>query len=109
MPPIEFGGHLVEILFDIGPATSTGFGPAPISEAELAAWQFNRGIRLRPWECETIRRLSREYVRMMHLAEKQGMPPPYTPETVMSGEARKAVGEGLKSLAQKHNSMKVRK
>ncbi len=78
MPPLEWGAHLVNVLFDMGPCSYTGFGPVPLSEVEIAAWQFNRGMRLEPWECETIRRLSREYVSMSQEAESQSCPSPYS-------------------------------
>lgn len=35
---------------------STGYGPAPITFTDLAAWQSVTGLRLRPWQIDAIRR-----------------------------------------------------
>lgn len=52
-------------------------GSAPISFSEIAAWQQLTGISLSSWESRTLRRLSGEYSREMHLAENPNRLSPF--------------------------------
>jgi hypothetical protein len=67
MPPLDGSpSYLIDYLFEIGPAMDGGMGIVPLSYGEIAAWSLLTGIRLRPWEARTLRRLSREYVDELH-------------------------------------------
>lgn len=66
--------HLVDWLFEIGPAT----GEHPIGFADLVAWQDITGVELDPWEARTLRRLSAEYLAQRHASRDPGAPPPYS-------------------------------
>lgn len=77
MPSVEGVGYLIDFLWRVGPTMDSGMGRLPLSESELAAWQFNSGVRLSPWEAESLRRLSREYLGQSQQAEKHDCPAPY--------------------------------
>lgn len=76
MPPLE-AEYLIGYLWEVGPAMETGEGSAPLSHGELAAWQANTGVVLEAWEARALRVLSREYLVMLHKAEKPECPPPW--------------------------------
>ena len=77
LPTVDGAEHLLEILFDIGPVVSNGFGASPISEQEIWCWQQNRQTPLSSWECATIRQLSKEYANMLQDAQDPSCPPPF--------------------------------
>jgi len=79
MPPVEGAGYLLEYLWEIGPAVSTGIGAGPVSHEELLAWQSNTGIELSAWEARTLRRLSCDYLSESHAAEKRDAKAPWRP------------------------------
>lgn len=76
MPEVSMR-YLVEILIEVGPVQSTGFGVEAVTEERLRAWQDNRHIELPPWEITMVRRLSQEYIRASAEAEEPGAPAPY--------------------------------
>lgn len=94
MPPISNDGkYIVAILNDIGPVVPIGMGGlTSFSETELMAWQANQSIRLKPWECRLLRRLSREYAAMHGAASKSDCPAPWT--APLSAEARRKIAKG---------------
>lgn len=49
-------------LFQVGPATSTGFGLAPISWQELSAWADAMHEKITPFHAECLMTMSRAYV-----------------------------------------------
>lgn len=71
--------YLIEYLYDVGPTLSSGAGPIPLTEQEIAAWQTNTGIDLLPWESRVLKRLSREFLSQMHASEKRDCPAPWRP------------------------------
>lgn len=81
LPPIDFGEHLVPILFEIGPGMPVGMGNGPLTFGEIDAWCRGMGIDLQPWERRWLRRLSIEYLNEGPKASKQFAPAPWTPDT----------------------------
>lgn len=65
--------YLVDYLFEIGPAQ----GEAPLSHAELQAWQSNTGIDLDAWQARMLKRLSIEYLNESHQAREIDRPAPW--------------------------------
>lgn len=96
LPPLLAGEHVIGHLFDAGPVLHTGMGPVPLSWSELATWQTVTGIELTPWEAQTVRRLSAEYVTTQQAAEDPGMPPPYM--TAPTADQRARVAADLRSV-----------
>lgn len=80
--------YLVDYLFEVGPAQGGGMGPAPISQLELAAWQWNMQRRLQPWEVSMLRRMSVLWIDAAMKAEDPNCPPPWDGETVTAEEKR---------------------
>lgn len=80
MPPLPGLEYLLNLLFEIGPVMSGAMGAGPLTHGEIEAAQRNLGIRLSPWECRTLRRLSIEYLNEQHRAEKRDAKAPWTPE-----------------------------
>lgn len=65
--------YLIEYLFELGPTQ----GDAPLSHAELAAWQSNIGITLQPWEVRFLKKLSLEYLGEYRKAAEPDYPAPW--------------------------------
>lgn len=65
-PDLEYGMHLVLILFQIGPAKAEG----PLEERDLESWERRRGIQLAPWQADLVVSMSRAYVGEMHAAKE---------------------------------------
>lgn len=68
MPEVR-ADYLLGYFFEVGPVMAGGMGPAPITQQEIAAWQANTGVELRPWESRVIRQLSADYITELHKAE----------------------------------------
>lgn len=77
MPPIQWGGYILDYLFEVGPTMPSGMGSGPLTFSEIEAWQRAVGIRLSPFEAQLLRRLSVEYFGESHSATKADSPPPY--------------------------------
>jgi len=78
MPDPGGAAYLLAYLFELGPASSTGMGTAPITHHELAAWRDLTGTPLQPWEARFLRALSREYVAEAAAAEDPMRPAPWS-------------------------------
>lgn len=109
MPHIEAGAHLLEILFEVGPAKSSGMGQqVGIDEIDLLAWQYNQGITLTPWEAKAIRALSKEYAYMLGQASEANCPAPWIDPSVMTDDRRNKIADAMASWADKINAGKTR-
>ena len=105
MPPVNAGGYLLEILFEIGPTKPAGMaGQVGIDEADLLAWQVNQQIGLRPWEAGAIRLLSREYAGMLADASDPSCPAPWAAKVAMTVEKRDAIADAMASWADNVNA-----
>lgn len=94
--------YLVDYLFEVGPASSGGFGPAPITHVELLAWQENMRRRLQPWEIVMLRQLSSQWVAQAQQAEEHDCPSPWADEVVTEEEKRAVAGslrEAIRGMA----------
>lgn len=76
MPEID-APHIVEYLFDVGPAVNTGMGAVSLRSEHLIPWEQETGIELQPWEARFLRRLSVDYLVQAQKSEKIDCPPPY--------------------------------
>jgi len=94
MPPFDGPKYMLDFFWEVGPAMSGGMGSAPLTHGELESWQRNIGIKLNPWECRTLKRLSVEYVNESHKATKRDHPAPWQPVDV-SGERKKQVAQDM--------------
>lgn len=74
MPPPGAAAYLIRHLWAAGPT----FGDQVLTNGELRDYQANAGIQLTPWECETLRRLSGEYLSESHKARQIDCPQPFT-------------------------------
>lgn len=96
MPPLGVAGHLVSYLWDVGPAVSTGMGPAPVGHQDIAAFQANTGVELTAWDVQTLRRLSCDYVAQSLNSRDANAPAPYAPSLTQTKRAE--VDNGLRSM-----------
>ena len=109
MPHVEAGAHLLEVLFEVGPAKSSGMGgQVGIDEIDLLAWQQNQGIDLSPWEAKTIRVLSKDYAYMLGQASEANCPPPWVDPSIMTEERRQKISNAMLSWADKINVGKTK-
>lgn len=107
MPKIGVAGYLIEILFEIGPTKPAGMGgQIGIDDLDLVAWQQNQQVRLSPWECHTIRSLSRDYAAMLFEASKADCPAPYVAKVLVTDEQRAKIADAMGSWADKLNKAK---
>lgn len=77
MPEIEWGGYLVDYLWEVGPTEPAGMGSAKLSPPAIESWQRQTGITLQPWEFRLLRRLSAEYANEQAQASDPKRPPPF--------------------------------
>lgn len=73
MPDPGPAAYLIRHLWAAGPT----LGDQVLTNSELRDYQANAGIQLSPWECETLRRLSGEYLGQTQKAREQDSPPPF--------------------------------
>lgn len=107
MPKIGAGAYLIEILFEIGPTKPAGMGgQIGIDDLDLVAWQQNQQVMLSPWECQTIRSLSRDYAAMLFEASKPDCAAPYVAKVQITDEQRAKIAEAMGSWADKLNKAK---
>lgn len=101
-PDVGEAAYAIHYWQDAGSVGVGGMGLAPLSAAELTAWQQGRGLSLAPWEFQTILDMSRAYVAESRAAEKPECPPPYgNPVTEFDREVvGKKVTNAFKSLLQ---------
>ena len=86
MPGIEGFEHVLEHLWDCGPALGGSMGAGPLTHLEIAAWQANTGIEIGPWEARMLRRLSIEYLDWSRKAADPDCPSPLTPPELTAEE-----------------------
>lgn len=105
LPPIVAGAHLLNILFDVGPAKPMPMAsPVAIDEMDLLAWQWNRDTRLTPFETGTIRELSRAYASQLAEAASKACPAPYFPANGLDDERRKKIADAMSGFADRINA-----
>lgn len=73
--------YLQDLLFEVGPASSTGLGPAPLSWQEIESWARAMPRGVQPWEKLFIRQLSMEWVAELARAEDPSRPAPWDGDT----------------------------
>jgi hypothetical protein len=109
MPHVEAGAHLLEILFEVGPAKPAGMGgQVGIDEVDLVAWQHNQCVTLTPWEAKAIRTLSKEYAYMLGQASDATCPSPWVDPSVMTVDRRNKIAEAMSSWADNFNVGKTK-
>lgn len=83
--------HLLQYLFEIGPAESNGMGLGPISWQSIEAWQRSTGVELDPWECITLRRASAAYSDQCAISVDPNAEQPWQPDSVLEDEESRAL------------------
>lgn len=78
-PPCEMM-YMVEHLFSAGPTLPSAMGATPLTHQEIWAWQQNMNIELCPWEVNSLREMSRQYLFELLQSDKHDSPPPWVPE-----------------------------
>lgn len=91
MPDAGAAEYLLGHFWAAGPT----MGDAVITNGELRDYQSNMGITLSPWECNTLRRLSVDYLNESHRATKRDCPAPWQEgehgQTLKEVDARDAI------------------
>lgn len=73
MPDIEWGAHLVEVLFEFGPVRAEG----PLEVEHIKPIEKALCAKFQPWEKRLLLRLSRAYLGEVHKAKDPGAKPPW--------------------------------
>ncbi len=71
-----------------------GMGSSPLTHQEIGEWQRNIGLKLTPWECRSLRKLSIEYLNESQRATKRDCIAPWRPFQV-SVELKKQVAKNM--------------
>lgn len=87
--------YLIKWLFEIGPTVSTSMGESRIEWTHIKAWQETMGVELYPWEAQTLRFLSGEFLDQRGKSRKADCPAPYVDQ---AQENRDAVSRQVASL-----------
>lgn len=101
MPPVTWGHHLLNHLFEVGPTSGTGMGPAPVSWHEIDAWMRRAAVELSPWSVRMLRHLSAAYVSELRAAEEPGRPPPFSGDNTYRKTLARSMRDSIRSLAKK--------
>lgn len=76
LPELEWGGHLTEMLMEVGPSEAGMNGPEPVAWREIHAWADLTGAVLHDGEASLVRELSREYCNAFHECNGVNAAPP---------------------------------
>jgi hypothetical protein len=69
--PLPSGCKLLwDTFLELHNARGGGMGPAPISWRDLHAWQEMRGVRLTPWEVDTVMAMDMEAMKTLNETKK---------------------------------------
>lgn len=93
MPPVA-ARYIVDWLYELDWAMQTGMGLAPLSCAEIRAWQQGTDTEIDPWEFALLRSASRAYVRQV---SSDDAAPPYSEQPYL----KPAVAGVFKTLAER--------
>jgi hypothetical protein len=69
MPPLDAGQYLADAFGEIGRITSTGFGPVPLTWAEIDAYARQTGTLSEPWEARCLRAMSHAYLEGLEIGK----------------------------------------
>jgi len=69
--------YLVGYLFEVGPTLPNGMGEAPLTHAEIEAWQRNTGVQLELWESRVLHCASFEYLSELQRAKSPDTEAPW--------------------------------
>lgn len=69
LPPIEAGRYLVEAFRDLGRFSSTGFGPAVLTWAEIDAFARQTNAITDPWEARSLREMSAAFIEGLEIGK----------------------------------------
>lgn len=72
LPPVDFGRHLVDLLYRVGPSTAGEV----ITFQELVAFRSSTGIAMNSWEATTLRAMSGAYLGELSAATDPRRPSP---------------------------------
>ena len=98
MPPINYGAHILQMLWDIGPSKSNGMGLSPIDYTDIAAANDVAAMFITPWEAKLLRALSKEYSGGDQTMKDASCPAPYSPIIEATEDVRARVDRQFKSL-----------
>ena len=76
MPPID-ADYIVGYWHELGLVGSGAMGAVCLSSFEIMAWCDLSAVELEPWEFTAIRKMSQNYISLLHAGENQSEPPPY--------------------------------
>ena len=62
---------------DLNLCSVGAMGPVPLSAIEIYSWCALSGVELEPWEFNSLRQMSQNYVSYVHISEAPDAAPPY--------------------------------
>lgn len=86
LPDVGSAEHIVEYLFEVGPAVRG----EELTQPDLYFWQQNTGAALCEYEASMMIRLSREYLAMLRQASEKACAAPWRRERTNEEKAERA-------------------
>lgn len=106
VPDVDNGGYLLKCFMEVGPAMRGDSGAMPVSFQEINAWSQATSTPLTPWEANTIRKLSDDYVVQLIKSRDRYCPAPYYRDDRPVQTQRQEVEEKFRSLAKRYRKQK---
>lgn len=69
--------YLILYWQDLNLCSVGAMGPVPLSATEIYSWSALSGVELEPWEFNSLRQMSQNYVSYLHISEAPDAAPPY--------------------------------
>ena len=103
-PEIDGGEYLINLLHEVGPVGSNGYGMEGLKWSEIQSWLALTGLFLCPWEIILIKELSDVFASEFNKSNGKECAPPY--QTIVK-EALPTKEELNDKFARIFNSMNV--
>jgi hypothetical protein len=69
--------YLIGYWQDLNLCSAGAMGAIPLSATEIYSWCALSGVELEPWEFNSLRQMSQNYVSYLHIADASDAAPPY--------------------------------
>lgn len=90
--------YLIDYLYEVGPVSNLGMGPAPISWPDIDAWMKATGTRISPMDALLLKSLSLDYYAQHNLSKDPSCIPPHRAVPLTKVEVDKKVKSAFSML-----------
>ncbi len=93
--------YLAEILLDLGPAVSSGMGLTAVTYTDIVNWMTATGVALSPWECQTLKAMSKAYANQAAISSDKNCPSPWLEKLPTRDAVAQGTMAALRSIRKK--------